>query len=483
MTAVDLAPDVAARMAYLSSRRWYAGKGREVSAVSLVRLPWLTSPDATPALRTELIDVSYSDGHRHVYQLPLAYREHGDAALDHAFIGYFPPEPGWGERVAYDLPYDRDAAATFMRFLSSGHAAGGMRAHVVGEIDLDQDPLVLSGEQSNTSIVYGDRMLLKLFRRVQPGRNPDIEAHQAFTRAGETVAPQLLGWLESDPDGDAEVRALGGDLGMVTQFLPSATDGWALATASVRDLLAEADLHADEVGGDFASEAERLGAVTARMHHDLADAFGTSAWAAEDLTRLTRALSGRFDHALARVPVLAGFDRAVRAVYAEVEGLTPPVTAHRVHGDFHLGQTMRTIPGWRIIDFEGEPGAPYESRVGFDSPMRDVAGLLRSIDYAAAHLLKDEPASSQSQFRASEWRARNTEAFLRGYRVETVGAQPERADREGVQTGVHPESWSANDRTLLRAYELDKAVYEAVYEADMRPDWITIPLAALERLT
>ena len=343
---------------------------------------------------------------------------------------------------------------------------------------------MLTGEQSNTSIIFGDTMMLKLFRRVQPGHNPDIEAHAALMRAEASpdlrVTPKLLAWFEYESAATA-VPAFHGDLAMLTQFLPSATDGWAITTASVRDLLAEADLHADEVGGDFAAEAERLGEVTATMHTALSHSFDTVAWTGPDLTALAGWLRARLDVAALRVPQLAPMVERIGVRYDAIATLTEPVVAHRVHGDFHLGQTIRTIRGWKIIDFEGEPGAPYDIRVAPDSPLRDVAGMLRSIDYASEHLLADRRPENQSKFRAAEWRDRNTSAFVRGYlHQRTHGA--ERADAAPGDDGGATLAWSPAEDVLVRAYELDKAVYEVVYEADMRPDWIRIPLAALERL-
>jgi maltokinase len=343
--------------------------------------------------------------------------------------------------------------------IATDTSAGGITGHLVAEIDASAPPLALSGEQSNTSIVYGNA-LLKLFRRIQPGRNPDVTAHEAFAREGLTVAPALLGWAEgtwTDADGEHT-----GDLAMATRFLSSATDGWAQAEASMRDLLAEGDLHADEVGGDMAAEMHRLGETTRLMHEGLARAFGTAVWTGDEVNALADRLRSRLATAVERVPQLEPHAPAVGRAYDALASLAHPVQVQRVHADFHLGQTLRAIAGWKIIDFEGEPGTQYDSRAGYDSPWRDVAGMLRSVDYAAKHLIVGHPGP-QEQFRAQEWGQRNRQAFLSGYRAG--GAEPDPAEA-----------------VLLTAYELDKAVYEVVYEANMRPDWISIPLSALERL-
>jgi maltokinase len=483
---LNLTDDVRARLDYLTARRWFAGKGREIAGVTVDPLPWLSEPDADPAWRIELVRVDYADGGTHLYQMPLSYRRDEVWTMGNAFVGRLASEPGTEPRAAYDLPFDGDAASALLHWLGAGSSNAGFSAHVLDTLDEAARPLVLTGEQSNTNVVYGDTMMLKLFRRVQPGHNPDIEAHAALMRAEPSpdlrVTPKLLAWFEYE-SADGTELSFHGDLAMLTQFLPSATDGWAIATASVRDLLAEADLHADEVGGDFAAEAERLGVATAAMHTALSTSFQTLEWTGADLTALAGSLRSRLAAAAQRVPQLTPMVERIAARYDEIATVTGPVSAHRVHGDFHLGQTMRTIRGWKIIDFEGEPGAPYDIRVAPDSPLRDVAGMLRSIDYASEHLLADRRPENQSQFRAAEWRERNTGAFVRGYlhrRATISGGAPTGADASGEnETEL---TWTAAERVLLRAYELDKAVYEVVYEADMRPDWIRIPLAALERL-
>lgn len=481
---LNLSDDVRARLDYLTARRWFAGKGREIGNVTVAPLPWLSAPGFEPAWRVELVQIDYVDGGTHLYQMPLSYRREEIWTMGSAFVGWLTPEPGEPSAAAYDLPFDGDAASALLHWLAAGENSFGFSAHVLDTLDEGARPLVLTGEQSNTNVVFGDTMMLKLFRRVQPGHNPDIEAHAALMHAEASpdlrVTPKLLAWFEYE-SGASTLPAFGGDLAMLTQFLPSATDGWVIATASVRDLLAEADLHADEVGGDFAAEAERLGEVTAAMHAALSRAFDTVDWTAPDLAALTQSLRARLDVAALRVPQLASMAERIGVRYDAIASLTDPVAAHRVHGDFHLGQTMRTIRGWKIIDFEGEPGAPYAIRVAPNSPLRDVAGMLRSIDYASEHLLADRLPENQSQFRAAEWRDRNASAFVRGYlRQRARGADGrDTAHTDANEAGL---AWTPSEDVLLRAYELDKAVYEVVYEADMRPDWIRIPLAALERL-
>jgi maltokinase len=255
-------------------------------------------------------------------------------------------------------------------------------------------------------------------------------------------------------------------LGFLQRFLPDAVEGWAMATASVRDLLAEGDLHADEVGGDFAGESHRLGAAIAEVHVALAEATGTRAAGRDELAAEVDAMHARLDVVLSEVPTLAREEAAVRAAFDEVRNLTTPLPIHQIHGDLHLGQVLRTTAGWVVIDFEGEPGATPSARAVPRSPLRDVASMLRSFDYAAFHLLpgNDDPQDDRQRLaRATEWSDRNREAFCSGY----------------AEAGQDPRE----HEVLLRALELDKAVYEVRYEHHNRPDWATIPLAAIQRRT
>jgi trehalose synthase-fused probable maltokinase len=246
--------------------------------------------------------------------------------------------------------------------------------------------------------------------------------------------------------------------------VPNASDGWRLATASVRDLYAEGDLHADEVGGDFAADSERLGAATASVHADLAQVLPSEPADREWFSATAQAMTARLEQALAVVPQLEEHLAGLRAVYARVTDSPETVLRQRVHGDLHLGQVLRTATGWVVLDFEGEPARPLAERRQLDSPLRDVAGMLRSFDYAARHMLVEQPGDQQRAYRSQEWAERNRGAFCTGY---------------SAASGMDPCGGSP----LLRAFEADKAVYECVYEARNRPHWLMIPLHSLSRLT
>jgi maltokinase len=314
----------------------------------------------------------------------------------------------------------------------------------------------VGAEQSNTSVVYGQRYILKIFRRLQPGLSPDLELHRALHEVGCEHIAAPLGWVSGELDGEPTTLAL------LSAFLRNAADGWAMATASVRDLMAEANLHAHEVGGDFAGEARRLGHAVAAVHADLDRALGHWEGDHDLLAGQARAMHERLDAMLRVVPELAAYQEGLRAAFDAAGALAGPVRLQRIHGDLHLGQVLRTPRNWVLIDFEGEPAAPLSGRREPGSPLRDVAGMLRSFDYAAYHMLLGHDDARRLAERAVEWSDRNRDAFCDGY----------------AEVAEDPREHAV----LLRALELDKAVYEVGYEAAHRPDWQSIPLASIERL-
>jgi maltokinase len=440
-------------------QRWFGSKGREWAEATE---DGFLLDQANPVLSVHRVKVTYSDGGRETYLVPLSWRDHPADELASAFVGAVPSKDG--ETYAYDAMRDREATAPWLIHLVNASTIGPMHFHPAGVSYIPEGLPgdIVSGEQSNTSLIYGSEAILKLFRRLEPGLNPDVEVHDALRRADNPHIAPLLGHIEIDDPADP--GAPPATVAMLQTFVPNASDGWRLATASVRDLYAEGDLHADEVGGDFAGESERLGAATAAVHADMAAVLPTEPADAGWYATLAQQMTARLDAALEVVPQLAEHADAIRAVYAEVAGSTDATVRQRVHGDLHLGQVLRTATGWIVLDFEGEPARPLAERRELDSPLRDVAGMLRSFDYAARHMLVEQPEDPQRAYRAQEWAERNRAAFCAGY-AHGSDLDP---------TGGSP---------LLRAFEADKAVYECVYEARNRPHWLMIPLNSLSRLT
>lgn len=440
---------------WLGKQRWFAGKGRPIAAASIETDIVVEEWDPV-ALHALVVRVDYVDGPPERYQVLLGSRHETIHRLEYGTIAHFDD----GE-VVYDALHDPDLMGAVLRRIAEQRSVEGL---TFARLDADSDPIstdlpnrLNTTEQSNSSVIYGDTYILKLFRRIAPGLNPDLEISRALARAGSAHVAPPLGWIEGEVEGETAT------MGLLQPFFVSATEAWALATTSVRDLYAEADLRADEVGGDFAGESHRLGMATAQVHADLARALGTEPAGETYLHSLGEAMTARLDDAVAVVPALGQYRDALRTAFLGVVDLPEPLQLQRVHGDFHLGQALRVDNGWILLDFEGEPVKPLAERRRPDSPLRDVAGMLRSFDYAARFLLADRPRNATLEFRATEWAARNRDAFCDGY-TEAAGADPR------------------DCAPLLQAYELDKAVYEVVYEARHRPAWQAIPLNSIERL-
>ncbi|WP_291378304.1 phosphotransferase [Demequina sp.] len=426
--------------AYLARQRWF-GQGTDEVAITHVReLEWLSDPGEGLGVRFELVDAGS------LFNVPLSYRLHPREDLSYGFIGAGSLD---GQIFyVYDALHDPEARGILLRGFADGidSPADISYSRLEGfSLEIDTDSVLMSAEQSNTSVIVGDS-LVKFFRKLAPGRNPDIEIQAALTHLGSEEIPPLQGWITS---GDI-------DLAMIGAFQRSATDGWDTARASVRALQDDA-VRAREAGGDFAGESERLGQTLAVVHEQMRETLPTASWGPADVDALLARLNGRLDEAVARHDIVGAYADRARAAYAAVDSNTP-VPVQRVHGDFHLGQTLRTTAGWMIIDFEGEPAQPLPDRVRLDSVARDVAGLLRSLDYAA-HSVAIVQGVEETAY-IDDWVRRNRIAFLRGYGHEASDAA----------------------LALLHAYEIDKTLYEVVYESNYRPDWVQIPLGALNRL-
>ncbi|MEU5884607.1 phosphotransferase [Spirillospora sp. NPDC047279] len=477
---------------WLPRQRWFAGKDRAIGEVSVAAATELRSGD--PAVHHLVLAVRQDEEVDH-YQVLLGMRGHLPERLRTGEIGRLPgPDGPW----LYDAAHDPEASRVLLEHIAADAVVGPLRFRRApgATIDTGLEGLVGTAEQSNTSVVYGDQSICKLFRRLSPGVNPDLEVNLALSAAGSEHVPAVHGWIELDPAGPlsgggsrapaaaassaeewaeegAEEGAEPTTLALLSEFLRTGTDGWQLAVTSVRDWFARtlpAGVTPDPgtAGGDFAAESERLGAATAAVHRDLASAFGE----VPQTAAAVRAAAGDMHRQLAEVrrdvPDLAPFSAAIGAAFDDLAALGALPPFQRVHGDLHLGQAMRTDGGWVLLDFEGEPARSPGERRALSHPLRDVAGMLRSFEYAARFLLADAESLSpegarELELRAHSWAKRNRTAFCRGY-AEAGGADP------------------VAHSAIVKAFELDKAVYEVRYEARNRPSWLHVPLRSLAHL-
>ena len=431
---------------WLPTQRWYADKGRDIASVDIDVVA--TLPGDEPTVHLAVVTLTFTEGPPARYQLAIALRSEHSDGYAHAAIG---------SHSAYDALHDTDATTRIFETLAAGADIGRVRfgGSVTGT---DLAGRLMGVEQSNSSVVFGDELILKLFRKLAPGINPDLEVGRALAAAGSSVVAAPLAWLELEADGEPVT------LGVLQPFFRGGTDGWLLAITSVRDLLADHGVEPDEAGGDFAPESERLGEMTAILHRDLREALGTTEASADEQRRTADLMLGRLDIALVIAPELRHHEDAIRAAFEKFGSGQPTTPVQRIHGDYHLGQVLRTDSGWIALDFEGEPSKTLAERRTPMSPLRDVAAMLRSFDYAARHHLVEQADPSEDVIRrAGAWADRNRAAFCEGY-SRVLGLDPRDAG------------------PLLAAYELDKAVYEVVYETRNRPTWVGIPLSSVARL-
>jgi maltokinase len=461
---------------WLPGQRWFAAKGVQLERIDLASQSRLFDDLDGAAVDHVLVEVESPLGVQH-YQLFIGWRETVPENLQRWAIGEL------DGRTGYDALHDPGFTSALIAGLAAGREWGELR--LIPEpgavIDPSATGRVLSGEQSNTSIIYTAPAtsaardpfggILKVYRRLEPGTNPDVEVHRALHKEHSFSVARPLAVLEADLDGQPTT------LGFLSAFFRAAEDGWDLATSAVAALLAASDGAStapsedgnsappseDGNSAQFTEESKRLGATVGEIHRDLAHAFTSRELSRDAWQDVVGAMITEAQRVAGFVPPIAErLDRIV-ATFERARDLDTAVVVQRVHGDLHLGQTLRTPTGWAVIDFEGEPAKSLAERKSHTLAAKDVAGMLRSFDYAANHLRPSGVDSPEQVAAATEWATANREAFLAGY-ASVDGAPPLGAVE------------------VITAFELDKAVYEVAYEHGNRPSWTAIPLHAVDNL-
>jgi maltokinase len=441
---------------WIVRQRWFGSKAREVSHIEIVES--VTLREDAPLLALALVEARFGEGTHETYQVPLALR---------------PAEDGWSDRVIaeaggmtiYDALADpacgRELLHRLRRSDEETVEEGTLRfrwaesagAGLGGTVEVRP----IGVEQSNSSVVFGEALILKAFRRVEPGVNPDLELLRFLSERGFPNIAPLVGWYEF------EGRFTDATLGILQEYLAGARDGW--------------DLALDEIGSDPGGLLDRLralGEVTGDLHTVLGSDnsrpdFAPDEPSQEALSLLVADVDEQIERIFLDLPQnetvapIAGRGQDVREKLQALSHVRAGGRVIRTHGDLHLGQTMLSDRGWVVLDFEGEPARPLPERRLKRSPLRDVAGMLRSFSYvtAGARLLRGVEAPEG-------WEDEARRAYLDGYlsRMEPSLLPP----------GAAPT------RQLLSVFELEKAVYELRYELNNRPDWVGIPVAGILRL-
>ncbi len=452
---------------WLPEQRWYAGKGRAIS--ELVVTAASRAPSAPEVIHI-IVGVQLDAMHWQTYQVPVSvYRDERpglrvigqladgrwvhDALSDQEAVPALLVASGAPAEVDPELTNRPDGTP-------DSEPAPTLQAVVDPSTYLGHGARPLGVEQSNTSLVLGEVALVKFFRQLVPGINPDVDVHAALGVAQCPHVGRILGWVNAGWRDPRDGHWITGHTAMVQQLLAPAVEG--------RDLA----LERLAAGESFAEEALELGRATGVVHRDLRRVLPTHVLSEPEVAELVDRLRWRLDQAAAVVEDLAPLLPALHARLDAIGDVTEPIEVQRVHGDLHLQQVMRAGDGWKLLDFEGEPGSEITERVAPDHPLRDVAGMLRSFAYAAA-----QGGAGRDPGQVAAWLEECQASFLRGYAEGAADPRGEGGLRG--HAGSAPAVAARADEVLRTGYLVDKAAYEAVYEKRNRPDWLPIPMSAL----
>ena len=434
---------------WLTGQRWYGDKGRSLKSATLEQaLPVDTGRES---VILSIIRCEYEDGTEARYFLPVVGLDQGeirDGFTDDRFRTWF------YEGFLRDRVIETDGGVWSWKCIGSVSHLAAIRF---------ESNQLMRREQSNSSIVYDDRLIAKVFRKLEPGLNPDVEIGAMFAEARARVAtPAMVGSVTLEVDGRTTIVAI------LQQFVHNVGDGWGWLLDQLRT----------NSGGTI--EALRtLGERTGEMH--VALAYGSAEpefaperftnsdleqWQARLVSEVELTFAGLRQRQVESDERLGELEASLKGRATNLDPLLGTLRI-RIHGDYHLGQVLRTVENnFSIIDFEGEPSRPMEQRRLKWPALRDIAGMVRSFDYAAETISRERGGDPNLAI----WREAASDAFIEGYR-ETVG-DPK---------GLFPEHLGSF-RFALAAVTIEKALYEARYEMDNRPDWLPIPFEALRRL-
>ncbi len=464
--------DLSALRGDLPKRRWFPAKHRTIANLRLLDSAVVAEGDEDLVLA--LVSVAFDDGGEMMLHLPLLVSNDGQR----------------------DVSEDPDRLRVFGEALAHGQPIKGEHGifHMSGPgLDPENPPgahsaWVIPGEQSNTSVVLDDSVILKFFRKVEPGPNPDLELARLLTNEGFRSIPEQVGEIfyefQTDEDSGPETpRTPDIDLGIAQRFIPGGKEGWDLTIEMLGGLIAEiheADAPEDmpqlieERAADLMGAVAQLGEATATLHvtlarEDFEDEFRPEVVAPETLRRWVDQAELRLDQLSQCSTEIAGMRSHISQRLAAILQIEDAGMVTRIHGDYHLGQVLRVPRTWYILDLEGEPAKTLEERRAKHSPLKDVAGMLRSLSYAAHAALRESGNQEDRGERMAwltTWEELARERFTSAYLARA---------HEGR---FLPSEHTTIDQ-LLSFFELDKALYELEYELGSRPEWAEIPLNAI----
>ena len=439
----------------IASQRWFGGKSRDVLDARVLDAGVV--PGGPPLLAFAIVEVRYGLQTHDLYHLPLGFRPSDDGWEQQSVVA---ETEGW---IAYDALADSELVRRIVELVRAGEPLDLGEATIVfnGSDELpDEIETVrpMGAEQSNSSLVLDERLALKLYRRIEPGMNPELELLRFLTDRDFPHVAALEGFISY------EGRPLEATLAILQRFVPSRGDGWELAL----------DTLASDAGW-LPAHVRRLGEVTAVLHNALGSDptdphFAPEEPSTESLALLSASIDEEIEQVFAALPVIealepvAGRGEEVRDRLRTLTHIGQVGRIIRHHGDYHLGQALWTDEDdWLILDFEGEPARSLSERRRKRSPLRDVAGMLRSFAYAASASVIQRGVEPPEG-----WEEECRSEFLAGYLGE-------------IEPALLPYGEQAIGR-LLMIFELEKAVYELRYELANRPDWVSIPVAGILRM-